>query len=189
MKDILSLAASLLQYKTGLAALIMSLEAEDVRKGRLILQERVITEDLREAVFDLSRNMITDYRVQFRRDRILLRAEAVIRQLGPLTLEYEIQLREVRFNASGHKLLASFRENAVPHGSMAQKLAVRAAQLNGPLLKTAARLLSKPLLHVDDRHLLIDLDQIPTIADLPGDLELRIGGCDDGQLTLLIYRL
>jgi hypothetical protein len=141
MKDYFAIAASLLEYKKELSALLLSLDPEDIRRGKLVLDDQVLSEDFRGAVLSQSKGLLEDYQIRFHNGRIHVRVDALARQLGPLTLEYDINIQEFRFDPSGHKIFADFRESAVSNGNMAQKLAVKAALLNGPLLKTAAQFL------------------------------------------------
>ena len=186
MKDYFAIAASLLEYKKELSALLLSLDSEEVRKGKLVLDDQVLSDDFRTAVLSRSKGLLEDYQIRFHNGRIYVRAEVMARQLGPLTMEYDINVQEFRFDPSGHKIFADFRETAVSNGNMAQKMAVKAALLNGPLLKTAAQFLKKPFLHVDGNHLLADLDKLPLPAALPETLEIRYLSCIDGKLTLSI---
>jgi len=187
MKDYFAIAASLLEYKKELSALLLSLDPEDIRRGKLVLDDQVLSEDFRGAVLSQSKGLLEDYQIRFHNGRIHVRVDALARQLGPLTLEYDINIQEFRFDPSGHKIFADFRESAVSNGNMAQKLAVKAALLNGPLLKTAAQFLKKPFLHVDGNHLLADLDKLPLPATLPETLEVRYLSCIDGKLTFSLH--
>lgn len=187
MKDYFAIAASLLEYKKELSALMLSLNPEDIRRGKLVLEDRVLTEDFRVSVLSQAKGLLEDYQIRFHNGRMQVRADVLARQLGPLTLEYDINIQEFRFDPSGHKIFADFRETAVSHGNMAQKMAVKAALLNGPLLKTAAQFLKKPFLHVDGNHLLADLDKLPLPEKLPESLEVRYLSCIDGKLTLSIH--
>lgn len=187
MKDYFAIAASLLEYKKELSALLLSLDPEDIRRGKLVLDDQVLSEDFRYAVLSQSKGLLEDYRIRFHNGRIHVRADVLARQLGPLTLEYDISIQEFRFDPSGHKIFADFRETAVSNGNMAQKVAVKAALLNGPLLKTAAQFLKKPFLHVDGNHLLADLDKLPLPSTLPETLEFRYLSCIDGKLTFSLH--
>lgn len=183
MMDYLSVAASLLDYKKELAALMMSLDPEDIRKGKLILEDQVLSEDFQFSILALSKGLLNNYQIRFHNGQIFLRIEADARQLGPLSLDYTITLQEFRFDSSAHKIFANFTENASSTGNMAQKLAVKAALMNGPLLKTAAQFLKKPFLHVDGNHFFVDLDKHPLAEKIPEKLEIRFVSCIDGQLT------
>ena len=187
MKNYLELAASLLEYKSELSALMMSLNPEDVRRGRLVLEDHVLSDELHSAVLSQTKGLLEDYRIRFHNGQIQVSAEVQARQLGPLSLKYDITLQEFRFDASGHKVFADFRETAISNGNVAQKLAVKAALLNGPLLKTAAQFLKKPFLHVDVNHLFADLDKLPQLEKVPDHLEIRFISCIDGRLTFSLH--
>jgi hypothetical protein len=161
-----------IKYKRELNILLNSLEAEDIEKGLLIIKASLITKDFKPAILSKSRDLLTNYNIDFINNSIQIMASLSVKQLGPIDIDYQIKIQELRFDETSHKLYATFQETASPLGNMAQKLAVKAALLNGPLLKTAVNLSKIEFAYVDGNNILIDFDKFDFIGKLPASLSL-----------------
>jgi hypothetical protein len=87
----------------------------------------------------------------------------------------------------GHKLYGTFSEVANPMGNMVQKMAFKAALLNGPLLKTAVMMGNIPFIQVDGNNLMIDFDSMGFVEKLPENLTLSYISSSNGALTLSLH--
>jgi hypothetical protein len=178
------LIAGAVRYRDEVGALLQSLDANDIEQGRLVLKASLISRDLKPFVLSQAGEVIRDYRIKFENGKIGLWASIDAKQLGPVEVEYEITVSELRFNGTGHKLYATFRETTNPTGNMVQKIAFKAALINGPLIKTAVQMGNISFVYVDGNNLLIDFDQMGIAAKLPDDLTLNYISSKDTKLTL-----
>lgn len=170
-------------YREEIGFLLQSLDAREVEQGLLVLKESLLSRDLKPFVIDQTNGMLQDYRIKFDNGQILLWASIDAKQLGPVEVDYVLTVMELRFDGAGHKLYASFRESANPQGNMIQKIAVKAALVNGPLLKTAVKMGNLSFVQVDGNNLLIDFDQMGIASKLPDDLTINYISSKDARLT------
>ncbi len=182
---ITKLLAEAVRYKDEIEALLQSLDADEVEQGRLVVKESLLSRDLKSFVLSQAGEILRDYRIKFENGQILLWASIDAKQLGPLEMEYVITVSELRFDQTGHKLYATFRETSNSLGNMVQKIAFKAALMNGPLIKTAVKLGGVSFAYVDGNNLMLDLDQLDIISKLPEDLTLSYVSSKDTKLTLL----
>ena len=182
--EINRMIAKAVRYRDAIAAVLNSLDARELEQGTLALRGSMISRDLKPFVKARSGGLLSDYKVSFENGQILIWGSLDARQLGPVEVDYKITISEFRFGATGHIIIGTFAETANPTGNMAQKLAFKAALLNGPLLKTAVKLGNIPFVHVDGSNLMVDLDEAGVGAKLPEDLNLSYLSSKDDKLTL-----
>lgn len=182
--EIKKLAAEAIRYRAEIGMLMESLDAREVEQGLLVLNATLLSRDLKPFILSQAGELIRDYKIQFENGQIKIWASLDAKQMGPVEVEYKITVAELRFDNTGHKLYATFQETANSLGNMVQKLAFKAALLNGPLIKTAIKLSNISYLYVDGSNLLVDLDQLGIIKKLPESLSLTYISSKDGKLTL-----
>lgn len=182
--EINKLIAEAVRYRDEIGLILQSLDAREVDQGLLILTESLLSRDLKPFILSQAGEMLRDYKIKFENGQIRLWASIDAKQLGPVEIEYAITVSELRFGDIGHKLYATFQENSNPLGNMVQKIAFKAALINGPLIKTAAKMGNLSFVHVDGNNLLIDFDQLPIIEKLPENLNLNYISAKDAKLTL-----
>ena len=183
MINIKKIAVDAITYKKELCILLNSLEAEDVKQGLLILKASLFTRDFKPAVLSKTGDLLNNYNIDFVNGYIQINALLNAKQLGPVEVDYQINIQELRFDETGHKLYSTFKEIATPLGSMGQKLAVKAALMNGPLLKTAVKLGKISFAYVDGNNILIDFDKFDFTGKLPASLNLSYLSAKDSKLT------
>lgn len=182
--EIKKLIADAVRYREEINVLLESLDAHDVEQGLFVIKEGLLSKDIKPFIMTQAGEVLRDYNVKFGNGQIQLWASLDAKQLGPIEVQYEITVSELRFDGSGHKLYATFREVANPLGNMVQKLAFKAALMNGPLLKTAIKMGNISYIQVDGNHLLIDFDQLNLVSKLPENLTLNYISSKDAKLTL-----
>ncbi len=183
MINIKKIAVEAIKYKKELGVLLNSLEAEDVEQGLLILKASLLTRDFKSPILSMTGDLLNNYTIDFINGYVQITASLNSNQLGPIDVDYQINIQELRFDESGHKLYATFKETATPLGNMVQKLAVKAALMNGPLLKTATKLSKVSFAYVDGNNILIDFDQFDFIKKLPTSLSLTYLSAKNSKLT------
>ena len=182
--EIKKLAAEAIRYRAEIGLLMESLDAREVEQGLLVIKASLLSRDLKPFILSQAGDMVRDFKIRFENGQIQIWASMDAKQLGPVEVEYKITVAELRFDDTGHKLYATFQETANPLGNMVQKLAFKAALLNGPLIKTAIKLGNISYVYVDGNNLLLDFDQLSIIEKLPENLSLAYIGSKDGKLTL-----
>jgi hypothetical protein len=182
--EINRLIAEAVRYREEIGLLLQSLDAREVEQGMLVLKESLLSRDLKPFVMIQAGEMLRDYNIKFENGQIKLRATIDAKQLGPIEVEYVITVSELRFGETGHKLYATFQETTNPTGNMVQKIAFKAALLNGPLIKTAVKMGNLSFVYVDGNNMLIDFDQLAIAKKLPENLNLNYISSKDAKLTL-----
>lgn len=183
MINIKKIAVDAIKYKKELGFLLNSLEAEDVEQGLLIIKSSLLTSDLKPSILLMAGDLLNNYNIEFINGNVHITASLNSKQLGPIDVDYQITIQELRFDETGHKLYATFKEIATPLGNMVQKLAVKAALMNGPLIKTAAKLSNVPFAYVDGNNILIDFDKFDFLEKLPTSLSLKYLSAKNYKLT------
>ena len=183
MVNIKKIAVEAVKYKKELNILLNSLDAADVEQGLLILKASLLTRDFKPAVLSKVGDLLNNYDIDFINGYIQITASLNAKQLGPVDVDYQINIQELRFDETGHKLYATFKETAAPLGNMGQKLAVKAALMNGPLLKTAVNLSKVSFAYVDGNNILIDFDKFDFTGKLPASLSLSYVSAKNSKLT------
>jgi len=182
--DLRNIGAEVIRQRETIHRILESLGPSDVEQGLLVIKASLLNQDLRTLVMNNAGEFLRDYTIDFKEGAIVARGLVDIKQLGPIDLQYKIMIQEFRFDQTGHKIYATFQETASSTGNFAQKLAVKTALLNGPLLKTAASLSKSKSLHVDGNNLFLDLDSIEWIKGLPGNHPLQLISIKESILTL-----
>ncbi len=181
------LLADMVRYRDEIGALLQSLDAGEIEQGLLVLKASLLSRDLKPFVLTQAGEALGDYNIKFENDQIHLWTSIDAKQLGPVEVEYAITVSELRFDQTGHKLYATFRETSNPLGNMIQKIAFKAALMNGPLIKTAVNMGNISFVYVDGNNLMIDFDQLGIISKLPDDLTLNYVSSKDTKLTLSFH--
>ena len=145
--DLRNIGAEVIRQRETIHRILESLGPSDVEQGLLVIKASLLNQDLRTLVMNNAGEFLRDYTIDFKEGAIVARGLVDIKQLGPIDLQYKIMIQEFRFDQTGHKIYATFQETASSTGNFAQKLAVKTALLNGPLLKTAASLSKSKSLH------------------------------------------
>ena len=185
--EIKKLLAEIVQYRDEIGALLQSLDAGEIQQGLLVLKASLLSRDLKPFVLSQTGDALRDYRIEFENGKIQLWASIDAKQLGPVEVEYAITVSELRFDQTGHKLYATFRETSNPLGNMVQKIAFKAALMNGALIKTAVKMGNISFVYVDGNNIMIDFDQLGIISKLPDDLTLNYISSKDTKLTLSFH--
>jgi len=175
------------RYRDQIGALLQSLDAGEIEQGLLVLKASLLSRDLKPFFLSQAGETLRDYNIKFENGQIQLWASIDAKQLGPVEVEYQITVSELRFGETGHKLYATFRESANPLGNMVQKIAFKAALFNGPLIKTAIKMGNISFVYVDGSNLMIDFDQLAIAEKLPEDLTLSYISSKDTKLTLYFH--
>ena len=177
-------AIEAIKYRNEINTLLKSLDAKDVELGLLVIKSSLLSTDFKPLVLSFAGELLSSYEIEFSNDSIQVKASINAKQLGPVDVDYQLNIQELRFDDTGHKLYATFKETANPLGNLAQKLAFKAALLNGPLLKTAMKLSKVSFAYVDGNNILIDFDKLNLIEKLPANLSLSYISSKDSKLTL-----
>jgi hypothetical protein len=185
--EIKKLIAESVRFRDEIGALLNSLDVGEVEQGLLVLRASLLSRDLKSFVLAQAGEALRDYNIKFENGQIMLWASIDAKQLGPVEVEYAITVSELRFDGTGHKLYATFRETTNPTGNMIQKIAFKAALINGPLIKTAVKMGNISFVYVDGNNLLIDLDQLAITEKIPEDLILNYISSKDTKLTLSFH--
>jgi hypothetical protein len=180
------LMAEAVRFRKEIGALLESLDPTELEQGLLVVKASLLSGTLKPFILSQAGSMLEDYSIRFENGQIQLRAVVDVKQLGPLEVDYKITISEFRFGEMGHKLYGTFSETANPLGNMVQKLAFKAALLNGPLLKTAVKMGNVSFVQVDGNNLMIDFDGMEFIERLPENLVLDYVSAKDGKLSLMI---
>lgn len=176
--------AEAVRYRDEIGMLLQSLDAKELDQGRLVVKQSLLSKDLKPFVMSQVGALLRDYDIMFDNGQIMVKASLDAKQLGPIEVEYAITVSELRFDANGHKLYATFRETPNSLGNMVQKLALKAALINGPLIKTAVKMGNLSFLYIDGNNLLIDFDQMSIAKKIPDNLNLNYIGSKDSKLIL-----
>lgn len=176
-------AVEAIKYRNELNTLLKSLDAKDVEQGLLVVKSSLLSTDFKPLILSFTGELVSNYNIEFSNGIIQIKASLNAKQLGPIDVDYQINIQELRFDETGHKLYATFKEAANPLGNMAQKLAFKAALMNGPLLKTAIKLSNVSYAYVDGNNVLIDFDKFDFIEKLPASLSLSYLSSKDSKLT------
>lgn len=182
--EINKIFAEIVRYREEVVAVLQSLDAVELDQGLLVLKASLLSKDLKPFIMSQTGDLLRDYNIKFENDQILLWASIDAKQLGPVEVSYEITVSELRFADTGHKLYATFRESCNPLGNMVQKIAFKAALINGPLIKTAVKMGNISSVYVDGNNLLIDFDRLGISSKIPEDLTLSYISSKDTKLTL-----
>lgn len=182
--EIKKLITEMVRYRDEIGTLLHSLDLGEVEQGRLVLKESLLSRDLKPFVLSQAGEAFRDYNIKFENGLIKLWASIDAKQLGPVEVEYAITVSELRFDATGHKLYATFRETTNPTGNMLQKIAFKAALINGTLIKTAVKMGNISFVYVDGYNLLIDIDQMDISSKIPENLTLSYVSSKDSKLTV-----
>lgn len=182
--EINKIIAEAVRYRDEIDLILRSLDAREVEQGLLILPESLLSRDLKPFILSEAGEMLQDYNIKFDDGQIRLWASVDAKQLGPVEIEYAITVSELRFGGTGHKLYATFHETSNPLGNMMQKIAFKAALINGPLIKTAVKMGNLSFVQVDGNNLLIDIDQLAIAEKIPDNLNLNYISSKDAKLTL-----
>lgn len=182
--DIKKLIAEAVRYRDEISTLLQSLDADEVEQGLLVLKESLLSRDLKPFILSQASDTLRDYNIKFENGQIKLWVSIDAKQLGPVEVEYAITVSELRFDGTGHKLYATFRETTNPIGNLLQKIAFKAALINGTLIKTAVKMGNISFVYVDGNNLLIDFDQLDISSKIPDDLTLNYISSKDTKLTL-----
>jgi hypothetical protein len=182
--EIAKLLAEAVRYRDEIGALLQSLDAVEVEQGLLVLKASLLSRDLKPFFLTQTGEVLRDYNIKFENGQINLWASIDAKQLGPVEVEYAITVSELRFDATGHKLYATFREVTNPTGNLVQKIAFKAALINGPLIKTAIKMGNISFVYVDGNNLMIDFDQLGISPKIPEDLILSYISSKDSKLIL-----
>jgi hypothetical protein len=185
--ELKKLIAEAVHYRDEIGALLQSLDAGEVEHGLLVLKASLLSKDLKPFFLSQAGEMLRDYNIKFESGQIILWASIDAKQLGPVEVEYTITVSELRFDQAGHKLYATFRETSNPLGNMVQKIAFKAALMNGPLIKTAVKMGNISFVYVDGNNLMVDFDQLGITSKLPDDLTLSYISSKDTKLTLSFH--
>jgi len=185
--EIAKLLAEAVRYRDEIGALMQSLDAVEVEQGLLVLKASLLSRDLKPFFLTQAGEALRDYNIKFENGQIQLWASIDAKQLGPVEVEYAITVSELRFNQAGHKLYATFRETSNPLGNMIQKIAFKAALMNGPLIKTAVKMGNISFVYVDGNNIMIDFDQLDITSKLPDDLTMSYISSKDTKLTLSFH--
>jgi hypothetical protein len=185
--EIAKVLAESIRFRDEIGVFLQSLDAGEVEQGLLVLKASLLSRELKPFVLSQAKEVLHDYNIKFENGQILLWASIDAKQLGPVEVEYAITVSELRFDQTGHKLYATFRETSNPLGNMVQKIAFKAALINGPLIKTAVKLGNLSYIYVDGDNLMIDFDQLAIIKKLPENLTLSYISAKDSKLTLYFH--
>lgn len=181
--DLRTIGAEIVRHRDIIHIILDSLEPSDLQQGMLPIKASLLNGDLKPTVLANAGGFVENYNIDFIGGAILLEGLIDAKQLGPINLQYKVIIQEFRFDQTGHKLYGTFQETATSAGNFAQKLAVKTALLNGPLLKTAANLSKTKLLHVDGNNLFLDLDSIDYIKNLSESHALQLVSVKDSKIT------
>lgn len=176
--------AEAVRYRKEIGALLDSLDPVELEQGLFVLKASLLNGALKPFLLSQAGDLVQDYRIAFENGHIQIGAAIDAKQLGPIEIDYKITISEFRFGEMGHKLYGTFSEVANPTGNMVQKIAFKAALLNGPLLKTALKMGNIPYVHVDGNNLMIDFDRMGFVKKIPDDLNLGYLGATGGELKL-----
>lgn len=182
--EINQLLADVVRFRKEIGLVLDSLDPDQLEQGLLVVKDSLLSGSLKPFVLAQAGGLVQDYSIKFDNGQIRLRAVVDAKQLGPVDIDYKITISEFRFGEMGHKLYGTFSEVANPLGNMVQKLAFKAALLNGTLLKTAVRMGNVPFIHVDGNNLMIDFDSMAFIEKLPENIKLNYISSSNGALTL-----
>jgi len=182
--EINQLLAEAVRFRKEIGMILDSLDPNQLEQGLLVVKDSLLSSSLKPFILAQTGSLVQDYSIKFENGQIRLRAVVDAKQLGPLDIDYKITISEFRFGEMGHKLYGTFSEAANPLGNMVQKLAFKAALLNGPLLKTAVRMGNVPFIHVDGNNLMIDFDSMGFVEKLPIRFTLNYINSSNGALTL-----
>ena len=176
--------AEAVRFRKEIGAVLESLDPVELEQGVFALQDSLLNGALKPFLLAQTGDLLQDYRIAFENGQIRIGAAIDAKQLGPIEIDYKITISEFRFGDMGHKLYGTFSEVANPTGNMVQKIAFKAALLNGPLLKTAVKMGNIPFVHVDGNNLMIDFDQMGFVEKMPDGLNLGYLGVSGGVLKL-----
>ncbi|MBO4725367.1 MAG: hypothetical protein J5622_02565 [Firmicutes bacterium] len=176
---------TVLENKSEIVRLADYLDPAELGRGVAAIPEELVNAGLRPYIMKLS-PMINDYKVNFSGGSITLLGEAEVPKVGAVKLNYLLTVNELTFGANGHRLIASFSEQAEATGAMG-KMALSALKLKGPLIGTAAQLAKAKLgnsIYVSGNSLAVDIDALPIAEKIPKELNLQYISSENGQLKL-----
>lgn len=176
---------TVLENKSEIVRLADYLDPAELGRGILAIPEELVNAGLRPYIMGLS-PMINAYEVKFSSGNIALSGEADVPKVGAVKLHYLLNVNELAFGTNGHRLIASFSEQAEAVGTMG-KMALSALKLKGPLLGTAAQLAKAKVgdaIYVSGNSLAVDIDKLPIAEKIPQELNLQFISSENGQLKL-----
>lgn len=186
MKDakIKRLIAEAILNKDLIYEVLGSQRPEDIINGDFYFHEYIINRTLRDVVMNNLDSYLTDYSINFIDNHILISAEADIKQLGAVSLNYKIKMLRFSFGPGGHNLALEYKEDAKSRGNMMQATVLKLAASKQPLIKTALDHLDNDAIKVTDNIISLDLDKLAYSSRIPKDLAIRWLGCGEGKLHL-----
>ena len=176
---------TVLENKSEIVRIADYLDPAELGRGIAAIPEELVNAGLRPYIMGLS-PMINAYKVGFLGGNIALSAEVDVPKVGAVKLNYLLTVNELAFGANGHRLIASFSEQAEAVGTMG-KMALSALKLKGPLLQTAAQLAKAKVgdaIYVSGNSLAVDIDKLPIAEKIPQELNLQYISSENGQLKL-----
>ncbi len=176
---------TMLENKSEIVRLADYLDPAELGRGILAIPEELVNAGLRPYIMGLS-PMINAYEVKFSSGNIALSGEVDVPKVGAVKLHYLLTVNELAFGTNGHRLIASFSEQAEAVGTMG-KMALSALKLKGPLLGTAAQLAKAKVgdaIYVSGNSLAVDIDALPIAEKIPQELNLQYISSENGQLKL-----
>lgn len=170
--------------KETVIAFLNSQKAEDVERGNFFLSEEFINGTLRQTLISLAAPHLRNYRINFQGGTITIFAEVNTKQLGMLSLIYELKVIDFSFGPGGHNLTVAYREEVEPKGSALQVTMFKTMGMHKHFLKTALGFLKADYLKTAAGVLSINLDKAPFASRIPQWLTLAYKDSKDGMLHL-----
>lgn len=181
-----SIIGFILKNKRDIIFLTDYFDSDDIEKGILSFPEAFFNLGLKDRIlqFEKIQPYLQDYYIIFKNDMIMLNLKLHLKQLGPVSVNYMISIKDFKFNSQSRCLYASFKEDATSLGNMVQALALKAALSNGSLISLALKLSDCDFMYVDGHNFMIDLSKFDTATKISESFEAEYINCENGELKL-----
>lgn len=192
-------AAELLRRKAEIFRALDYLRPEDIERGRLVIPEQFINDELQSLVLDRCAPFLTGYTLTCTQTAaglpdpsglIFLDLDLQIKQLGRVQARYMISISEFCLTPQSKRLAFSYREDLKMSGNPLQSIALQALLGNKTLLMKAADLAGltpgsarrTPVVSANRTAACADLSHIPNLPEWLNHLELRYSNVCQGGL-------
>lgn len=181
--NIKNLLGLILRNKQTITSLMDRFDPSDIEKGILDVPELVINRDIKMLAMEIADPYIEDYSIQFQNGFIFLDLVLWLKQLGKIRVKYRITIEDFSFNSSSRVIKCSYLEDLKSEGNFMQAMAIKAAGLKGPYLKSAVELGKLDFMRVDGNKFILNVDNVPHADKIPPSLSLIYNGCEDGIIS------
>lgn len=181
-KSIKNLAATVLENKEPIIAILNTIQPDDIRDGRLLIPDRLLEEDLYDYILNLAVPYLKNYSVRFENDTIFLNVTAKIKVIDELIADYALKFDQFEFDEEKRTISITYEENISSQGNFLQKGLINLVGIKGTYLNKAFKFIKLPFISANAERITVDLNKTDFATSIPPGLTLEYKGAQDGVL-------